>query len=245
MASAAELLASRRMKIGAAMPVKCASKNPAGIARANESPVAIRLVLSALRKFGSRSGRCVPTRNMSMAKPTSERKDSVGSPVLMSLKPLVPRAIPAKISPTTRGRDRRRIPERSGPTRPATIIRARIPKVMGISFPKDEPVWLRARRSKARFCARAAEDRSMWVLTILLAATRYAACAPAPQILFDRPFFSRALQDGCFGFQTWDVVSEFRRYLGKGTERPPGHRPAQGCQCLLRERQTGARLFNR
>ena len=127
---AADDAASRSRKIaGWSMPLARAISQPTPAANANESTVAAIARPSTWRRRASRSGRRVPTTNMSMANPTDERKISVGSARSSHANPVRPITMPAMISPTTTGSASRVAAESSGPASPHPAISVSTPKV--------------------------------------------------------------------------------------------------------------------
>ena len=96
---------------------------------------------SAARQQGRahrRSSR-VPTTNISIAKPISARKATVGSRGSSHPAPLGPRATPAMTSPTTSGSPTRGSAASNGPARPASTT--------SVSRPGAHPGWLLVHRS--------------------------------------------------------------------------------------------------
>jgi hypothetical protein len=83
----------------------------------------------ARRRRRSRSGMCMPTVSISMAKPASAKNETVALSTWMTSRPLRPRMTPATISPTTTGTNARRLAASKGPARPAATISARSPRL--------------------------------------------------------------------------------------------------------------------
>jgi hypothetical protein len=81
------------------------------------------------RSSRSRIGTCIPTENISIAKPTLDRKSSVPLVVSSHWNPVRPITIPAAISPTTTGRSSGRAVASAGPARPTHTISASTPKL--------------------------------------------------------------------------------------------------------------------
>src|SRR4029078_5172532 len=127
-----------------------------------ESAVATVPTPMACRRPRSRSGRRVPTMNISIAKPTADRNSSGGAFWRTSRRPVWPITMPAAISPTTTGTASRVALDSSGPTRPAATMSVRIPNVTGtltqmpeIATPADVDVVRQAKIDLAA-CFRAA-----------------------------------------------------------------------------------------
>ena len=116
-----------------------ASTNPAGTATAIVSSAARAAGRTESRRPGSRSGRRLPTTNISIAKPTSDRNAVVGSPASIHPSPERPSKTPAAISPTTRGRPSRGSAASNGPASPAVVISARSPNVTPASSTPGHP----------------------------------------------------------------------------------------------------------
>ena len=103
--------------------------NPAGTASATTSSVPRAAGRIELRIAASRRGRWVPTTNISMANPTSDRNAVVGSAGSIHSRPVRPSSTPAAISPTTSGNTSRGSPASSGPASPAATMSASSPKL--------------------------------------------------------------------------------------------------------------------
>ena len=104
------------------------------------------------RRRRSRSGTCMPTVSISMAKPASARNDTVASSASMTSRPLRPRTTPARISPTTTGTNARRLAASSGPARPAATISARSPRLTWSRGSRSRRAPAPARRADPRRC---------------------------------------------------------------------------------------------
>jgi hypothetical protein len=140
---------ARRTAYTATWPVPVSSattKPPSGAAIATRA-AASAPDRRARRRRRSRSGTFMPTVSISIAKPASDRNDTVALSVSMTSRPPRPRMAPARISPTTTGTNARRLAASNGPARPAATISARSPRLTRRAYARAWP----ARASSQRF----------------------------------------------------------------------------------------------
>jgi hypothetical protein len=116
------------------VPANAAAARPPSGASSSTTAAATPPLRSEAGSRRSRSGTCAPTVNMSIAKPTSLRKSTVGSVVSTASSPVRPITTPARISPITSGTKMLRPAPSSGPARPASTINARTPKFTGSGY---------------------------------------------------------------------------------------------------------------
>ena len=139
------------------VPVSPATTRPPSGAAIAATPAASAPAPRAPRRRRSRSGTCMPTVSINMAKPTSAKNDTVALSEWMRSRPLRPRMTPATSSPTTTGTNARRLAAHSGPARPAATISASWPKPTRRAYahhdsptdPEIEPRFGRRPRSDA------------------------------------------------------------------------------------------------
>lgn len=110
------------------MPAIAAAAKPAGTASRQTNAASSPPVRSEPSRRGSRSGRCMPTVSISIAKPTSPRKEIVVSAGSTAPSTAGPTTIPAAISPIITGTKRVPTTPSSGPASPASTITVNVPK---------------------------------------------------------------------------------------------------------------------
>jgi hypothetical protein len=116
------------------VPAMRAASKPAGIARTQTMPASSPPLLSAAVSRLSRSGKCMPTVSISIAKPISARNEIEPFAGLTASSTVGPTRMPARISPMTTGTKRRPAIPSSGPPRPASMITTSVPKLTGTPF---------------------------------------------------------------------------------------------------------------
>jgi hypothetical protein len=107
-----------------------AASRPAGTASTLTIAASSPPLLAADASRRSRSGRCMPTVSISIAKPTSPSFAIVTSAGCTVPSTAGPTRIPATISPTTTGTNLRVATPSSGPPRPASTISTSVPKLI-------------------------------------------------------------------------------------------------------------------
>ena len=93
------------------------------------SPASSPPLRSDAASRGSRSGRCIPTVSISIAKPISPRNAIVPLAGFTASSTAGPTRMPARISPITTGTNRRPATPSSGPPSPASTITISVPKL--------------------------------------------------------------------------------------------------------------------
>ncbi len=106
-----------------------AASSPPGIASTHTIPASSPPLRSEAGSRLSRSGRCIPTVSISIAKPISPRNATVPFAGFTASSTAGPTITPARISPITTGTNQRPATPSSGPPSPASTITISVSKL--------------------------------------------------------------------------------------------------------------------